>query len=208
PPERTGSVHATPDISSYILVVNSLNECIALADSSSSITRFLEDVKNAITRVLIINRDEPEIQQTLQANNSYSLTKYQILPGDVHNDASAFSRSIINKKLFNKPKDIRAAIPIRPLTVSEITKAILIDEEYKGIPIDELLNIIDDDYISSEIVKLYSPLIGVYGPRLYNNDEVRAIEDEDIPLGLSYYALKFSLTTTIVVSYIWIFSTR
>ncbi|KAF3348136.1 putative helicase C6F12.16c, partial [Verticillium dahliae VDG2] len=66
--------------------VDDLDECTAPADSSSSITRFLEDVKNAITpatRVLVNCRDEPEIRQTLRANDSYSLAEYQISPRDV-----------------------------------------------------------------------------------------------------------------------------
>ncbi|KAG7145304.1 hypothetical protein HYQ46_005932 [Verticillium longisporum] len=96
-----------------ILGVDVLDECTAPADSSSSITRFLEDVKNAITpatRVLVNCRDEPEIRQTLRANDSYSLAKYQISPRDVHDDASAFSRSIVDRKLANKPEDIRASL--------------------------------------------------------------------------------------------------
>ncbi|KAG7116167.1 Vegetative incompatibility protein HET-E-1 like [Verticillium longisporum] len=222
-----------------ILGVDVLDECTAPADSSSSITRFLEDVKNAITpatRVLVNCRDEPEIRQTLRANDSYSLAKYQISPRDVHDDASAFSRSIVDRKLANKPEDIRAslsktitdrsdcqflwlllqeqslkswktlvqlrrgldstpaglnnlyernwtkitrsdradragallrwaAFALWPLTLGEITEAVLIEEEYEGLPTDELPDVIDDDYISSEIVKLCGPLVEVRGPR-------------------------------------------
>ncbi|PNH41617.1 hypothetical protein VD0003_g9942 [Verticillium dahliae] len=96
-----------------VLVVDGLNECMAPADSSSSITRFLEDEKNAntpATRVVVNCRDEPEIRQTLRANDSYSLAGYQISLGDVHDDASAFSRSIVDRKLANKPEDIRASL--------------------------------------------------------------------------------------------------
>ncbi|PNH29310.1 hypothetical protein BJF96_g7288 [Verticillium dahliae] len=96
-----------------VLVVDGLNECTAPADSSSFITRFLEDDKNAntpATRVVVNCRDESEIRQTLRANDSYSLAEYQISPRDVHDDASTFSRSIVDKKLAKKPEDIRASL--------------------------------------------------------------------------------------------------
>ncbi|KAH6705909.1 hypothetical protein EV126DRAFT_379606 [Verticillium dahliae] len=272
-----------------VLVVDGLNECTAPADSSSFITRFLEDDKNAntpATRVVVNCRDESEIRQTLRANDSYSLAEYQISPRDVHDDASTFSRSIVDKKLAKKPEDIRAslsktmtdrsdgqflwlllqeqslkswktlvqlqrgldstpaglnnlaAFALRPLTLGEITEAVLIDEEYEGLPTDELPDVIDDDYISSEIVELCGPLVEVRGPRpaagarsgvpldhvpgtlecvlsfmneddpcwgacrnwvdTHDDDEVHAAEDEDVPPGPSYYALKFGLTALAV----------
>ncbi|PNH51646.1 hypothetical protein VD0002_g10228, partial [Verticillium dahliae] len=207
---------AQPDVPGCVLVVDGLNECTAPADSSSFITRFLEDDKNAntpATRVVVNCRDESEIRQTLRANDSYSLAEYQISPRDVHDDASTFSRSIVDKKLAKKPEDIRAslsktmtdrsdgqflwlllqeqslkswktlvqlqrgldstpaglnnlaAFALRPLTLGEITEAVLIDEEYEGLPTDELPDVIDDDYISSEIVELCGPLVEVRGPR-------------------------------------------
>ncbi|KAG7124778.1 Ankyrin-3 like protein [Verticillium longisporum] len=263
--------------------VDDLDECTAPADSSSSITRFLEDVKNAITPATRVLRR--------------------------HDDASAFSRSIVGRKLANKPEDVRAslsktmtdrsdgqflrlllqeqslkswktlvqlrrgldrtpaglnnlyarnwtmitrsdradragallwwaAFPLWPLTLGEITEAVLIEEEYEGIPTDELPDVIDDDYISSEIVELCGPLAEVRGPRpaaearivhlvhftvreflcvlifmnedgpcwggwrnwvdTHDDDEVHAAEDEDVPPGPSYYALKFGLTALAV----------
>ncbi|KAH6705722.1 hypothetical protein EV126DRAFT_490235 [Verticillium dahliae] len=215
--------------------VDDLDECTAPADSSSSITRFLEDVKNAITPATRVLRR--------------------------HDDASAFSRSIVGRKLANKPEDIRAslsktmtdrsdgqflrlllqeqslkswktlvqlrpAFPLWPLTLGEITEAVLIEEEYEGIPTDELPDVIIDDYISSEIVELCGPLVEVRGPRpaaearicvlsfmneddpcwgawrnwvdTHDDDEVHAAEDEDVPPGPSYYALKFGLTALAV----------
>ncbi|RXG41121.1 hypothetical protein VDGE_30325 [Verticillium dahliae] len=196
-----------------ILGVDDLDECTAPADSSSSITRFLEDVKNAITpatRVLVNCRDEPEIRQTLRANDSYSLAEYQISPRGVMTTPPrsrgplSFLRLLLQEQSLKSWKTLVqlrrgldrtpaglnnlyarnwtmitrsdradragallwwAAFPLWPLTLGEITEAVLIEEEYEGIPTDELPDVIDDDYISSEIVELCGPLAEVRGPR-------------------------------------------
>ncbi|KAH8656462.1 prion-inhibition and propagation-domain-containing protein [Ilyonectria robusta] len=53
-----------------------------------------------------------------------------------------------------------AAFALRPLTVCEVTEAVLIDES-EDLPIDDLPDPVDDDYIDSEIVGLCGPLLEV-----------------------------------------------
>ncbi|KAH7123413.1 hypothetical protein B0J13DRAFT_599129 [Dactylonectria estremocensis] len=53
-----------------------------------------------------------------------------------------------------------AAFALRPLTVCEVTEAILIDES-EDLPIEDLPDSVDDDYIGSEIVGLCGPLLEV-----------------------------------------------
>ncbi|KAH6705802.1 hypothetical protein EV126DRAFT_457906 [Verticillium dahliae] len=205
--------------------VDDLDECTAPADSSSSITRFLEDVKNAITpatRVLVNCRDEPEIRQTLRANDSYSLAEYQISPRDPEDIRASLSKTMTDR---SDGQFLRLLLQEQSLK-SWKTLAVLIEEEYEGIPTDELPDVIIDDYISSEIVELCGPLVEVRGPRpaaearicvlsfmneddpcwgawrnwvdTHDDDEVHAAEDEDVPPGPSYYALKFGLTALAV----------
>jgi hypothetical protein len=79
--------------------------------NSSSVARFLEDVKSATTqatRVLVVSRAEPEIRQALRAGDPGRLSEYQITPEDVRHDTTVFSRSIIDRKLPNKKDDERA----------------------------------------------------------------------------------------------------
>ncbi|KAM0646804.1 hypothetical protein ACHAO3_008397 [Verticillium nonalfalfae] len=59
------------------LVVDGLDECTAPVDSSSSVARFLEDVKDATTsatRILVISREEPEIRQALRTGDPGRVT--------------------------------------------------------------------------------------------------------------------------------------
>ncbi|KAH7110518.1 hypothetical protein B0J13DRAFT_591130 [Dactylonectria estremocensis] len=53
-----------------------------------------------------------------------------------------------------------AAFALRPLTVCEVTEAVLIDES-EDLPIEDLPDAVDDDYIDSEIVGLCGPLLEV-----------------------------------------------
>ncbi|KAH8742918.1 prion-inhibition and propagation-domain-containing protein, partial [Diaporthe sp. PMI_573] len=55
-----------------------------------------------------------------------------------------------------------AAFALRPLTVCEVTEAVLIDES-EDLPIEDLPDAVDDDYIDSGIVGLCGPLLEVRG---------------------------------------------
>ncbi|KAK4105359.1 hypothetical protein N658DRAFT_503520 [Parathielavia hyrcaniae] len=216
------------------LVVDGLDECNAPTDSSSSVARFLEDVKNAITpttRVLVVSREEPEIRQALRNDDPNRLAEYEISPEDVQADTTAFARSIVNRKLPKKSEYDRAslsrtmtnqcegqflwlkmqeqnlkawknlgqlqsalegtptgldhiyernwdkikrsdrsvallrwaAFALRPLTIDEITEAVLIDEDCEALPTHELPDAIDDEYIGSEILGFCGPLLEVRG---------------------------------------------
>ncbi|KAJ5094661.1 hypothetical protein N7456_010522 [Penicillium angulare] len=54
---------------------------------------------------------------------------------------------------------------LRPLTVNEITGALLISEDEDGIQMDELPDIIDENYISTEILNLCGSLIEIRVPQ-------------------------------------------
>ncbi|KAF6782827.1 ankyrin repeat domain-containing protein 52 [Colletotrichum sojae] len=56
-----------------------------------------------------------------------------------------------------------AAFSLRPLTVCEITEAVLINDDCDDLPIDDLPDAIDDDYIESEILGFCGSLIEVRG---------------------------------------------
>jgi hypothetical protein len=53
-----------------------------------------------------------------------------------------------------------AAFALRPLTVCEITEAVLVDQ-YQDLPLDELPDAVDIDYVDTEIVGLCGPLLEV-----------------------------------------------
>lgn len=53
-----------------------------------------------------------------------------------------------------------AAFALRPLTINEIAEAVLINED-EDLPTNELPDVVDDDYIGSEILDLCSPLLEV-----------------------------------------------
>ncbi|KAM0655768.1 hypothetical protein ACHAPH_008471 [Verticillium nonalfalfae] len=218
------------------LVVDGLDECTAPVDSSSSVARFLEDVKDATTsatRILVISREEPEIRQALRTGDPGRVTEYHISTEDVYDDATTFSQDIVDRKLPNKSEDVRAslsktmtdrseghflwlkmldeslrrgmnkkqlqraientptdldhlykrdwtritrlggwekhhvfallrwtAFALRPLTVCEITEAVLVIE-FEDLPLDDLPDVVDDDYVDSEIIGLCGPLLEV-----------------------------------------------
>ncbi|GJC90580.1 hypothetical protein ColLi_13418 [Colletotrichum liriopes] len=56
-----------------------------------------------------------------------------------------------------------AAFSLRPLTVCEITEAVLINDDCDDLPVDELPDSVDDEYVESEILGLCGSLIEVRG---------------------------------------------
>ncbi|KAK4232857.1 hypothetical protein C8A03DRAFT_39490, partial [Achaetomium macrosporum] len=223
------ALQARPDC---YLVVDGLDECTAPIDSSNSVARFLEDVKSAIrptTRVLIVSREESKIRQALRTDDPNRLAEYQISSGDVHADATAFARSIVDRKLPKKSEHDKdslskimtdrcegqflwlrmqeqnlkswknlgqlqsalestptgldyiykrnwdriehsdravallrwAAFALRTLTINEITEAVLIDEDCEALPTHELPDVIDEEYIGTEILEFCGPLLEV-----------------------------------------------
>ncbi|ROT37132.1 hypothetical protein SODALDRAFT_279597 [Sodiomyces alkalinus F11] len=217
------------------LVVDSLDECTAPDDGTSSVARFLEDVLNTITsatRLLIVSREETDIRQPLRAGGPARLAEYQISPQDVSADAAAYARDIADRKLPGKDENVRAslssamadrckgqflwlkmqeptlktwknlgqlqrtldgtptgldriyernwekitrsdqreravallrwsAFALRPLTIDEMTEAVLIDEDLEELPVNELPDAVDDDYIHGEILEVCGPLLEV-----------------------------------------------
>ncbi|KAH6664589.1 ankyrin-1 [Halenospora varia] len=136
---------------------------------------FFESIKGAVahttTRILILSRDEPEIRYgfrtVLVDDSSQGLNEYQIRPDDVRSDAMLFSQSI-EKVLYRPEKDkLRAlsilrwaAFALRPLTILEITKALLIvDNDCEDLLVDERPDAIDEEYVRDEILGLCGSLI-------------------------------------------------
>lgn len=68
-----------------------------------------------------------------------------------------------------------AAFALRPLTVNEISEAILIDEEDVNFPEDELPDEIDDDFIESEIQSPCGSLLEVRGTSSDSNRGLRTV---------------------------------
>ncbi|CAH0055033.1 unnamed protein product [Clonostachys solani] len=60
-----------------------------------------------------------------------------------------------------------AAFSLRPLTVGEITEAVLIEDDSSEFPIEELPDKFDEDYINSEILDLCGSLIEVRPSQLH-----------------------------------------
>ncbi|KAK2772624.1 ankyrin-1 [Colletotrichum kahawae] len=68
-----------------------------------------------------------------------------------------------------------AAFSLRPLTVSEITEAVLISDNCDDLPVDNIPDAIDDNYIESEILGFCGSLIEVRGTVLESSPESRMI---------------------------------
>lgn len=89
------------------LVVDGLDECLALQESHLSITNFVRDVMDSLantTRLLIVSRDEPEIREALAMKQ---LCEIKICPEDVERDTAILSWDIISRKLPTKSEDVR-----------------------------------------------------------------------------------------------------
>ncbi|KAM5349987.1 hypothetical protein ACJ41O_006492 [Fusarium nematophilum] len=67
-----------------------------------------------------------------------------------------------------------AAFALRPLTVFEVTEAVLIDES-EDLPIEDFPDAVDDDYIDSEIVDLCGPLLEVRSQRSDTSAGLRTV---------------------------------
>ncbi|KAF6788786.1 ankyrin repeat domain-containing protein 52 [Colletotrichum sojae] len=68
-----------------------------------------------------------------------------------------------------------AAFSLRPLTVCEITEAVLINDDCDDLPIDDLPDAIDDDYIESEILGFCGSLIEVRGTTMESSPGLKMI---------------------------------
>ncbi|KAF4964271.1 hypothetical protein FSARC_7826, partial [Fusarium sarcochroum] len=85
-----------------------------------------------------------------------------------------------------------AAFALRPLTVCEITEASLIDDS-DDLPMDDLPDEVDDDYIESEIVELCTPLIQIKDS--YADKEVEERPESSVrqqTVHLAHFSVKLS----------------
>ncbi|RBR06799.1 hypothetical protein FVER53590_26472 [Fusarium verticillioides] len=94
-------------------VADGLDECSQLSNGDSSVARFLRDITNAIggtnVRLLLVSRDEPEIRNALREHREI-LSEYRIGTSDVQADTSAYSQSVVDRKLRGKSEDLRLSI--------------------------------------------------------------------------------------------------
>ncbi|KAF6844647.1 ankyrin repeat domain-containing protein 52 [Colletotrichum musicola] len=76
-----------------------------------------------------------------------------------------------------------AAFSVRPLTICEITEAVLVDDDCDDLPIEDMPDAIDDDYIESEILGVCGSLIEVRSAALETSPGSRVIH-------LSHFSVK------------------
>ncbi|KAH7123389.1 hypothetical protein B0J13DRAFT_531505 [Dactylonectria estremocensis] len=183
------------------LVLDGLDECTSMSENrmvagSESVERCLKTVKQAVadttTRVMLVSRDEPDIRHALMDNTGEEFAEYKISPEDVRADTASYSRSIVDRKLYNKNKAIKVDISRRmadrcegqflwlkmqedclsrgknqkqlEAAIDETPtglEPVLIDDDCDDLPIDELPDAIDEDYIDSEIMDLCGSLLEV-----------------------------------------------
>ncbi|KAI8710938.1 hypothetical protein NCS52_01522700 [Fusarium sp. LHS14.1] len=109
----TQLLHAIPGCT---FVVDGLDECACLDNSSTSVAKFLHDITDAVagtdTRVLLVSRDEPSIRRALVDVARESFAEYKIMPEDVRSDTAAYSRSIVSRTLPNKSDDVRSTLSV------------------------------------------------------------------------------------------------
>ncbi|SCO01245.1 related to ankyrin [Fusarium fujikuroi] len=96
-----------------VFIADGLDECSQLGNGDASVARFLRDIMVAIAgadaRLLLVSRDEPDIREALTEHQEI-LSEYRIDTNDVQADIAVFSRSVVNRKLWGKSDDLRAAI--------------------------------------------------------------------------------------------------
>ncbi|KAJ4112114.1 hypothetical protein NW768_011693 [Fusarium equiseti] len=96
-----------------VFIADGLDECSQLGDGDASIARFLRLIMGAIegtnARLLLVSRDEPAIREAL-GDHKETLSEYRIGTNDVQADTSAYSQSVVDRKLRGKSEDLRSAI--------------------------------------------------------------------------------------------------
>ncbi|KAH6686453.1 prion-inhibition and propagation-domain-containing protein [Plectosphaerella plurivora] len=97
---------ASQTFSRLFLVIDGLDGCSALAESTTSIARFLMDLRSLLDgslRVLVVSRDETEIRQVLRYSEPVNhITEYGIIKQDAQADVLAYSHTIVKQKLSRK----------------------------------------------------------------------------------------------------------
>ncbi|CAH0047285.1 unnamed protein product [Clonostachys solani] len=101
------------DVPGCTLVVDGIDECTALSDSSRSVARFLEDAQelaSSTTRILVVSRDEAEIRQTLQESSHCTFNEFKIRSEDVRADTAAYSQLIVDRRLKAMREEDKASL--------------------------------------------------------------------------------------------------
>ncbi|CAG9986134.1 unnamed protein product [Clonostachys byssicola] len=131
-----------------------------------------EDIKNDVTQRMAARCDGQFLWLKMQGDNlRRGMNKVQ-LQRAINNTPSGlmqiYERNWESISSFELPEMKRAysllrwaAFSIRPLTVGEITEAILMEDDSDEVPIEELPDQFDEDYINTEILDLCGSLIEV-----------------------------------------------
>ncbi|KAF4417043.1 Ankyrin repeat domain-containing 50 [Fusarium acutatum] len=122
------------------LVLDGLDECTGMNNADTkSVPHLLQELRIAITdtttKILISSRGDPLIQQGL--SDFAGCSEYTIVPDDVGPDLMAYSSEI------------------------EITEAVLVTDDMDELPLEEMPDCVDQDYVDSMILELCGSLIEV-----------------------------------------------
>ncbi|KAK4245722.1 hypothetical protein C7999DRAFT_42801 [Corynascus novoguineensis] len=162
------------------LVIDGLDEYTLLTDSSNSIARFLEDTDDP--NRLAEYQMSPKDVQANATTFARSIVDRK-LPKKSPNTAGPKNLRQLRRALEGTPTELDhvykpnwdrigrnnrvvalpcwAAFALRPLAISEIREAVLIDEDCEALPTNELPDTIDDEYIDTEILEPCGPLIEI-----------------------------------------------
>ncbi|RYO99304.1 hypothetical protein DL763_001583 [Monosporascus cannonballus] len=89
---------------------------------------------------------------------------------------NAIAASLLRQKRYRAISLLRwAAFALRPLTICEITEAVLIDVECNDFPIDELPDSIDEEYVNTGILGLCGSLLEVRKPPSEQSPGLRTV---------------------------------
>ncbi|CAH0028115.1 unnamed protein product [Clonostachys rhizophaga] len=135
-----------------------------------------EDIKNDVTQRMAARCDGQFLWLKMQGDSLRRGMNRVQLQRAINNTPSGlthiYERNWQSISSYEPPEMNRAysllrwtAFSVRPLTVGEITEAVLIEDDSIEVPIEELPDAFDDDYINSEILDLCGSLIEVRQPQ-------------------------------------------
>ncbi|PMB65579.1 Vegetative incompatibility protein HET-E-1 [Beauveria bassiana] len=111
-------VQAVP---SFTFVMDGLDECAGVGQAwdadDSSVSKFLETIQQAVadtsTRIMIVSRSVPKIRQSIVRNGGATWLDYSLTYDDVRADTERYARSIVDRKLQNKDKNMSTDLSLR-----------------------------------------------------------------------------------------------
>ncbi|KAF5974927.1 ankyrin repeat domain-containing protein [Fusarium coicis] len=170
------------------LVLDGLDECTWMTNTDTkSVPHFLQELQiastNTTTKFLISSRGDPIIQMTDRSEGQFQWVKLQ--EGSLRKGRS---RKQLEREIDETPSGLDSlydrewnrinamgesdrgralsllrwtAFARRPLTVYQITEAVLVTDDMDKLPLDEMPDCVDQDYVDSMILELCGSLIEV-----------------------------------------------